>query len=277
MPPDLSDPLAAGLRAKADWVWRRTIRFHMDCPDTRIASSLSLVEVFTCLFYGGLLFLDPRRLDHPDRDRLVISKGHGSIAMYPILGDLGFFDLALLDRTLEPGSFLGSIPDPVIPGYETVNGSLGHGPGVAAGMAYALRLRDKPQQVVVVVGDGELYEGSVWEALMFSGHHRLDNLTLVLDNNRKSMLGLCEEILRLEPLEPRFKAFGWEVERVDGHDLAAVHAALSGMLPRRQGRPKVLIADTIKGHGVPELEADPLCHIRTLPGETVLALLEARP
>lgn len=277
MEPPESRPLIASLQAKAAWVWRRTLQFHRACPDTRIASSLSLVEVFTCLFYGGLLKQFPERLDHPDRDRLIISKGHGSIAMYPILGDLGYFDLGLLERPEDPDAFLGSIPDPMIPGYETVNGSLGHGPGIACGIAYALKVQERPQNVVVVAGDGELNEGSVWEAVMFAAHHQLDNLTMILDNNRKSMLGLCADIVQLEPLEPRFQGFGWEAQRVDGHDVQAVQTALAQVLPKRTGKPKLLIADTVKGHGVPELERDDLCHIRTLSPATLDALLEARP
>ncbi len=271
--PDAPAPTLAELAAKARWVWAETLRFHGRCPETRVASSLSLVEVFTVLLYGGVLHLNPADPKDPQRDRLIVSKGHGSTALYPILADLGFYGREQLENPGGEGSFLGSIPDPIIPGYETANGSLGHGPGVACGIAYALRLQGRPQQVLAILGDGELYEGSVWEAVLFAGHHRLDNLSFLVDNNRKCMMDLSANVIGLEPIDGKFRSFGWEARRVDGHDLAALLEVLPSMVRARAGRPKVLVADTVKGKGVPAFEADPMCHVRTLDPAAIAALL----
>jgi transketolase len=131
------------LQNKAQWVWRETLAVHRRAPETRIASSLSAIEIFVALYYGGVLNIDPTNPRWDGRDRCVISKGHGSISMYPILADLGFFPVSELHRVCRAGGVLGAIPDPVIPGYETINGSLGHGLGVAAGMALGLKRNEK--------------------------------------------------------------------------------------------------------------------------------------
>jgi transketolase len=258
------------LASKARWVWSETLRMHRLAPETRVASSLSAVEIFTALYYGELLEhngADPR---WEGRDRLIVSKGHGSICLFPILADRGYFDTSELERICQEGSFLGGIPDTIIPGYETINGSLGHGIGVACGMALGLKRKGSGKHVFVVAGDGEFCEGSMWEGVMFAAHHRLDNLTVIIDNNKLCMLDRCENIMTVEPFDRRFEAFGWQAERVDGHDMEGLHGALSALKYRgATGRPAVLIADTVKGRGVTELENDTLCHLRTLTPEEI--------
>lgn len=261
------------LKRKADWVRKETIRLHGRSPETRLASSLSAVEILTVLFYGGKLKFDPARPDWEGRDRFIVSKGHGSISFYPILADLGFFPAKELEIIGRKESFLGSIPDPVIPGYETVNGSLGHGPGVGTGMALGLKVRKSDSKVVVMVGDGELYEGAVWEAVMFAGHHNLNNLIMILDHNKISMLNYCEEIISHGEIESRFAAFGWDTYRADGHDVTAVSEVFDRMFASSSLKPKILIADTVKGKGVTELENDHLCHIKSLKIDRVEELL----
>lgn len=258
------------LSARANWVWTETLRMHELAPETRVASSLSSVEIFTVLYYGGLLSHDGSNPRWEGRDRLIVSKGHGSICLYPILADRGYFDPGELERICQEGSFLGGIPDTIIPGYETINGSLGHGIGVACGMALGLKRKKSPNHLFVVTGDGEFCEGSMWEGVMFAAHHCLDNLTVIIDNNKLCMLDRCENILTIEPLDRRFEAFGWETKRVDGHDVSQLHEALLHLKHRGiSGRPAVLVADTVKGKGVPELESDTLCHIRTLTPEEI--------
>lgn len=253
---------------KAAWVRCETLRLHRRCPETRIASSLSCVELFTALFYSGVLRFHPRDPCWPERDRLVVSKGHGSISLYPVLADLGFFPRAELARVGQEGALLKVIPDPAIPGYETLNGSLGHGLGVGCGMALALRNERPGCRVFVVVGDGELNEGSMWEALMFAGHHRLDNLVLVVDRNGACLLDFCENVLALDPLAEKFRSFGWEASVVDGHDVDALAAVLAAARAGGSGRPRAVVATTVKGKGVARLESDPLSHVRVLtPGE----------
>src|SRR6266702_4947277 len=155
--------LLAHLQQKALWVRKETLRLHGLAPETRVASSLSDVEIFVALYYGKILKYDPQKTQWKERDRFIISKGHGSISLYPILADVGYFDPKELDQICCEGSFLGGIPDTMIPGYETINGSLGHGLGVACGMALALKRKKSAATVFVLLGDGELYEGSVWE------------------------------------------------------------------------------------------------------------------
>jgi len=265
------------LTAKAHWVWLETLRIHRRAPETRLASSLSPIEIFVSLYYGGILRFDPAQPLAETRDRCIISKGHGSICMYPILADLGFFAREELEHVCESGSFLGGIPDPVIPGYETVNGSLGHGLGVATGIALGLKRKGSDRDVFVVAGDGELHEGANWEAAMFASQHRLDNLNLIVDNNRISMLGHTDDIVSHGRLADRLGAFGWSCAEVDGHDVDAVHAALRAMQVKRNGAPKALIAHTLKGRGVPGLEDAPLCHIMNPKVETLDQLLGEAP
>lgn len=266
---------AEHLRSKARWVWRETLAIHRRSPETRIASSLSPIEIFVALYYGGVLRFNSQEPLSDTRDRFIISKGHGSICMYPILADLGFFDPEELMRVCVRGGILGGIPDPIIPGYETVNGSLGHGLGVATGMALALaRKKAGSPQVFVLTGDGELHEGACWEAIMFASHHKLDRLNLIVDDNRTSMLAHTEDVVSLGALDQRLESFGWEVAMVDGHDVEAVTDALAVMKMKHDGRPKALIAKTIKGRGVPGLENEPLAHILSPKPELLDSLLE---
>jgi transketolase len=259
---------------KAKWVWRETLAVHRRAPETRLASSLSSIEIFVALYYGGILRFDPSNPRAENRDRCVISKGHGSICMYPILADLGFFAIEELLHVCEAGSFLGGIPDPVIPGYETVNGSLGHGLGVATGVALALKRKGSDRSVFVVAGDGELHEGANWEAIMFASHHKLDNLHLIVDDNGISMLGHTDHIVAHGNLAARISAFGWDCIDVDGHDVYAVQSALLTQKAESDGKPKALIARTLKGHGVPGLENAPLCHIINPKPDLIDSLLE---
>lgn len=252
------------LRKKVQWVRRETLKLHKCAPESRVASCLSDIEIFVVLYYGGILSYDPNNIHWEGRDRLIISKGHGAVSLYPILADLNFFDKEELKKIGEEGSFLGIIPDASIPGFETVNGSLGHGLGVACGIALALKRKGLDNKVFVLSGDGELNEGAVWEAIMFAPYHKLNNLILIVDNNKISMLGFQKDILGLEPLGEKFDAFGWRVETVNGHNMEQLYIALGNFKKDGNKQPKVLIADTCKGKGIPQLEGNPLCHVRSL-------------
>lgn len=262
------------LEAKAKWVYRETLMIHKRAPETRIASSLSPIEIFVALYYGGILKFDPKNPRDDARDRCIISKGHGSICMYPILADLGFYGMEELERVCHAGSFLGGIPDPVIPGYETINGSLGHGVGVATGMALALKRQKKKQNVFVVTGDGELHEGANWEAFMFAAQHKLDNLNIITDNNCISMLGRTDDIITHGGIIPRMSAFGFECTEVDGHDVNATRDAAAAMKASKNGKPKILVAHTVKGRAVPEMENADLAHVMAIKAEVLDQLLE---
>lgn len=264
-----SNELMEFLEQKAQWIRRETLKIHKIAQETRIASSLSCVEIFTVLYYGKILNYDPSNIKWDSRDRFIISKGHGAISLYPILADLGYFDKKELERVCKEGSFLGGIPDSIIPGFETINGSLGHGLGVSCGISIALLRKKRKEKVYVLIGDGELNEGSVWEAVMFAGEHKLDNLNVILDYNKICMLDYCRNILDLEPLDEKFRTFKWDVKIVDGHDLEDVHSNLMDLKNSNIKKPGIIIANTIKGKGVPALEKDPLCHIKNIRPEEI--------
>jgi transketolase len=261
------------LKKKATWVKRETFKIHKIAPGIRLASALSCVEILTVLYYGKILSYDPQNIDFDGRDRLIISKAHGSVSFYPILADLGYFDMKELGIVGKPGSILGDIPDCSIPGYETINGSLGHGLGVACGIALAFKRKKRKEKIFVLLGDGELYEGSVWEAIMFASHHNLNNLVLIIDNNKICMLDYCTKILNIEPLDLKFETFNWKPTIIDGHDVEQLYSALSLLKQDVTDKPKVLIANTVKGKGVARLETDSLCHIKALTAEEIDQLL----
>jgi len=267
-------PISEKIAAKADWVRRKTITMAKTAPGIRVASSLSPVEVLTALYYGDLVAFDPGNPLWADRDRVILSKGHGCIAMYSILADLGFIAMRELDHVGRDQSRLTVIPEPTAPGIETTNGSLGHGLGVACGIAVGLRQRRKDQTVFVVCGDGEVNAGAIWEAVMFAAMHGLDNIVLVVDDNKRSMLGDQADILGLAPLAGKFTEFGWQTCEMDGHDPGAVHATLSRLKEERNGTPKAVISHTVKGRGVPELENDPISHVRILSPEAIDRILK---
>jgi transketolase len=262
------------IAAKADWVRRQTVTMAKTAPGIRVASSLSPVEVLVALYYGDLVDFNPGKPLWADRDRVILSKGHGSVAMYPILADLGFIDSQELDHVSGDQSRLTVIPEPTAPGIETTNGSLGHGLGVACGIAIALKRRQKDQTVFVLCGDGEVNAGAIWEAVMLAAKHGLDNIVLVVDDNKRSMLGDQADILGLAPLAGKFSEFGWQASEMDGHDPDAVHANLLRLKRERGGVPKVVISHTVKGRGVPELEKDPISHVRILSPEAIDRILE---
>ena len=258
------------LEKKALWVRKETLNIHKIAPGTRLASSLSDVEIFATLYYGKILKFNPKNLEWEGRDRFIISKPHGAISLYPILADLGFFNKSELKRVGQKGSFLGGIPDTTVPGFETINGALGHGLGVACGIALGLKNKNSKSKVFVLLGDGELNEGAVWEAIMFAGYHKLSNLILIVDNNKISMLNYCKNIIDLSPLQEKFRVFKWKVKIVNGHNIKELYKSLKELKKEKGNYPKVLIANTIKGKGVPQWENDVLCHIRVLKEDEII-------
>ncbi len=223
-----------------------------------IGSTMSLVEILRVLFDDVMTF-DPNFPMLPRRDRLILSKGHGCIALYVLLAEKGFFPPEELTTFCRYTSTLGGHPEyGHVPGVEASTGSLGHGLAIGVGMAYAARLSNSPHHVFVVMGDGELDEGSVWESALAAGHHRLDNLTVVVDYNKLQSYGPVAEVWDLEPLAAKWTAFGFDCTEVDGHDVAGLQEALS--LPSPSQRPRAIIAHTVKGRGVSFAEGDPTWH-----------------
>jgi transketolase len=219
--------------------------------------SLSCVDILNVL-YNRILRVSPATATDPSRDRYIQSKGHSVEALYVVLADCGFFP----DRELETicqyrSPFVGH-PTRRVPGIEHNTGALGHGLAVGVGLALAAQRDRASYRVVVLLGDGELAEGSIWEAAMAAAHYCLGNLTAIVDCNTLQITGRTREVLNTEPLEAKFAAFGWAVRAVDGHDLAALTSALAA--PLAAGRPGVVLARTIKGRGVSFMEDNPRWH-----------------
>lgn len=226
-----------------------------------LASAFSLVEVLSALYLGGILKHDPKDPEWEGRDRLVLSKGHGCLALYAVLARAGYFPGEELGRFCRPGGMLSGEPNTLeCPGVEASTGSLGHGLSMGLGMALALRCDGRPNQVYVILGDGECQEGSVWEAARCAPAFGLDNLTVIVDRNRIQKMDFIEHILGEDALTEQFRAFRWQVKECDGHDPAALEAALTG--PWEPGVPRCLMAHTVKGKGLSIMENDPAWHWR---------------
>jgi len=218
-----------------------------------IGPCYSCVDLLVGLYFGGMR-IDPRKPASPDRDRFIFSKGHASPALYAVLNRRGFIsDKDLAGFAVNGGTFQQHPDICVKKGIEVSTGSLGHGLPVGAGMAYALRKDKNPAHVFVLISDGELDEGSTWEAVLFAGHHKLDNLVLIVDYNRMHAMGPSKETLDLDPLADKFRAFKWSVRSIDGHSSRDIGSTLRS-LPFRKNTPSVVLADTVKGKGVSFME-----------------------
>lgn len=212
--------------------------------------------------YGNILRVDPARPDWPERDRLILSKGHACSALYAALALRGFFPEEWLDSFYQDGGRLaGHVTHTGVPGVEFSTGSLGHGLSVATGMALAGKRDGAPWRVFALLSDGECDEGSTWEPALFAPQHGLDNLVVIVDYNKIQSLGRTQEVLDLDPFADKWRAFGWSVSEIDGHDMAQVLTALGG-IPLRTGKPSCIIAHTIKGKGVSFMEDKLLWHYR---------------
>lgn len=228
-----------------------------------LASAFSAVEILTALYFGGIVRYDRKNPYWEGRDKVVVSKGHASLALYCILKHIGYLTAEELDSFCQPGSLLGGEPKyGEIPGVEATTGSLGHGLSFAVGIALANHLDQKAAHVYVVMGDGECQEGSVWEAALSAAHYRLGNLTVILDWNKLQAMGNTEDILGLEPLAEKWRAFGWMTEKVDGHRIGDLAEALKRDREESRDKPKILVADTVKGKGVSFMEQVPIWHYR---------------
>ncbi len=224
-----------------------------------LGSSLSLIEILRVLYDDVLRY----RSEEPwweGRDRCILSKGHGCLALYAVLVDKGFFPAVELDRFCRFDAVLGGHPErDKIPGVEASTGALGHGLSMGVGMALALRAKKKDSRVFVVMGDGEINEGSVWEAAMSASKHRLSNLIALVDYNKIQSYGPTREVQELHPLPAKWESFGFAVREVDGHDVMALFEQLSD-LPFSAGRPGVVICHTVKGKGISFAEGNPNWH-----------------
>ena len=245
-------------------------------PGGHIGGCYSVADILVTLYYG-VLNHDPKNSKWPDRDFLILSKGHCCLALYSILEKCGYFDKNFLEQYSCNGGLLGGHPKKDdAPGIEATTGSLGHGLSIGSGVAWAHKMKKKSNRVFVVLSDGEMNEGSTWEALMFASQQRLNNLTIVIDNNKLESLDLTDNILSNEPLDKRLEAFGWSVKRVNGNNHGEILTAINPEL-HQEGKPIAIVADTIKGKGVSFMESNSMWHYRKLkPDEYKIAKKELK-
>ena len=265
-PPDLAQR-ARSLAAKVRY---DVVRMTSRGASSHVASGLSIADILAVL-YTSVLRVRPGETQAPERDRFILSKGHAGAAVYAVLAESGFFPVEKLETHYQNGSDLsGHVSHKNVPGVEFSTGSLGHGLGVSAGLAYSMKLRKSKARAYCLLSDGECDEGSNWEAFLFAGHHGLANLMAIIDYNKIQSLTSVAQTLELEPLAAKLAAFRWEVREVDGHDHAALHKTLS----RPAGtQPLAVIAHTTKGKGVSFMENSVLWHYRSPQGSELEAAL----
>lgn len=225
-----------------------------------VASSYSCAEIMTMLFYDGIMRFNPKEPKWDERDRFILSKGHAAIIYDSILADLGYFPKSELDLFAQKGGRISVHVHASVPGVEANSGSLASGYGVAVGMALAAKIDLKNHLVFALLGDGECYEGAIWESANFASGRNLNNLITIVDHNHMCCSGFIEDNLGNEPLDEKWRAFGFEVKIINGHDYVELKEAFSGIRCRKSKKPLCIIADTIKAKGLSSVENTPLCH-----------------
>ncbi len=264
--------LARGLR-------RDVLHMTSAAGSSHVGSNYSIIELLAVL-YARVLRVRPEDPSWSERDRFILSKGHACASLYAVLASRGFFPRDWLQSFCTNGGRLaGHATHRGVPGVEVSTGSLGHGLSIAAGMALAAQRGNEAWRTYCVLSDGECDEGSVWEPALFAAHHRLDRLVAIIDFNKIQSLGTVADVLALEPLAAKWRAFGWAVEEIDGHDLVAIEDALQ-RTPLEEGRPTCIVAHTIKGRGVSFMENQLLWHYRSPRGvefDAALAEIDAAP
>ena len=268
--PDVRDPKTLA------WLIRRNgLEMTHISRGSHIGSVLSVAEIIAVL-YSSVLNVDPKEPKKPNRDRLILSKGHAGSAVYAALAETGFFPVEQLKTHYANGSILsGHVSHKGVPGVEVSTGALGHGLGIGAGMALGAKMDGASWRTYVVLGDGECDEGSVWEAALQAAQYRLDRLIAVVDYNHMQSLDTVENTLKLEPFAQKWRDFGWNAESVDGHDTDALKAAFARAQENAGSRkPSVILAHTVKGKGISFMENNILWHYRTPQGEEYDAALK---
>lgn len=239
---------------------KQVLNMCLQAKTGHLTSSMSSVEILVTLYYGQILKFDHLNPESPLRDRLILSKAQASPLLYSILADLGFYSERELNLFAQKDGIFGVHLQNTVPGVETTAGALGHGLGIAAGIALKAKMDRELFMTYVLLGDGELYEGSIWESLKFASHHNLNNLVGIIDRNFLCTTDFTENIIELEPLDQKIKSFGWNCITIDGHDVAIIHKELETLKSRPSRKPTMLICKTVKGKGVPSMCYDPLNH-----------------
>jgi len=248
------------LKKKAGYIRNLILDMCIKAGTGHVTSSFSCVEILAALYYGRILRYDVSFPEWEGRDRFILSKGQASPLLYAILADVGFFAKNKLVRFCQANGIFGVHLQNSVSGVEITSGSLGHGLGVGAGLALAAKMNKKRYLTFVLLGDGECHEGSIWEAAMFAAHYKLNNLVAIVDRNRLCATGFTERTMRLDPLDKKWKSFGWEAIVINGHSFKEIISVFDGIHSRRSDKPLVIIANTIKGKGISFMENQPLWH-----------------
>jgi transketolase len=245
---------------KCYYLRQKVLETCLKAETGHVTSSLSCIEILTILYYKGFIRQNPNNIDDDNRDRLILSKAQASPLLYAILADLGYYDIKELEKFAQKDGIFGVHLQHTVPGVESTAGALGHGLGLAAGMALAAKFDRKLHLTYVLLGDGELYEGSIWDSLQFASHNNLNNLVGIIDRNYLCTTDFTENLVELEPLTDKIEAFGWKVLRIDGHDYEQLNNAFKNLRSRPSRKPTMIICDTVKGKGLETMSYKPLCH-----------------
>lgn len=256
--------LKESLQSKAMRV--RILQMAMSGSTAHLACALSIIDIIVALYSRVLRLGNSITIPHSsESDYLIVSKGHGAMALYAVFEHFQWIEKRAIDNYFQDGSALHGLVEAKLPGFEVCSGSLGHGFPIAVGMAFGLKRRNSSRRVFCIVGDGEMNEGTIWESLLFASHHELSNLTMIVDANGFQAMGRVDEILQIEPLSEKIASFGWNVRECDGHSQSDFVSKLS--FPSKPARPSAVIARTIKGKGVSFMESDNQWHYRRLTPE----------
>lgn len=259
------------MRESIDELKKKTIEIKRKCLDMcinagagHITSAFSCADIVVALYYN---IMNLTREDGELRDRFIMSKNHGSIITYPILEDLGYLEKGETETFLRNGSKLGTHSKISVPGVDFAGGSLGIGLGVAAGMAYSAKVNREPWNVYTIIGDGECYEGSIWESAMFAGFQQLNNLVVFLDRNNLCVTDYTEEMLAFGDMSDKWRSFGWNVKTIDGHNMEEIIDSVKDIPAKRQQRPLCVLCNTVKGNGIDFMSNRLLLHGVTPKGQ----------
>ena len=247
------------LNNKSKWLRKTIFEMLFKAQQGHPGSVLSMIDIITTLYYGDILRYEKSNPQSNLNDKIIISKGHAAMALYPIFADIGFFDKKELDYFGTKEGMLKIFTNISIPGIDATSGSLGHGIGIGIGYALAHKYDNKDNKTFVIISEGEMYEGSIWESALLASHKKLDNLIVILDRNNKIILGDTEDCVALDPIEDKWKSFGFHTIEVNGHSFGELLNAFS-LIGKTNNKPLLILANTIKGKGISFMEDEPKYH-----------------
>ena len=249
----MNNPNIKDLENKCKWLRSKCFEMLLSVKSGHPGSTLSQIEILVALYYGEIIKYFKNEPFHPEKDKIIVSKGHAAMGLYPIFADIGYFNKEELENFGRSDSMLKLFGNISIPGIDCTSGSLGHGLGVGCGFALSAKKKNRKNKTYIILSEGEMYEGSVWESALFASHHSLDNLIVILDRNRNIILGETEDCLALEPIKEKWISFGFHADEVDGHSLVDLIDKFN-KFNEIKNKPKILIANTTKGKGISFME-----------------------